>query len=226
MAEQSITNHTSHEDRILEAASELFLENGYEVTSTAEIASHARVSKRELYACFRDKRAILTSVIGRLQAETKLTLDVEWSSGEDLRTVLLRAGSQLLRFISSERFGKLFRIVASETFRDPITARDFFSLGPGAGRLATAAYLKRQMAAGNICKCNTLQAADDFLDLLISAQYLTAVVLGQAERPLRIRARVNHAIDVFLSFYAPTPQKTPPAARAKSSISKRSTART
>ena len=36
--------------RILEAAFAAFMENGYAATTTLEIATRARVSKRELYA--------------------------------------------------------------------------------------------------------------------------------------------------------------------------------
>lgn len=191
-----------HETRILDAASQIFLENGFESTSTADIARLARVSKRELYACFGDKRAILAAVIGRLQNEIQSRANLSWSSNDDLRTVLTRAGTEILNFVSSEKFGKLFRIVAAETFRDPLSAEKFYLLGPRMGRQNTAVFIKRQMKSGRLRKSDPLQAADDFLDLVVSARYLTAIVLGQNREAPMTRRHVKHAVEMFLCFYA------------------------
>src|SRR6185437_7517804 len=49
--------------RILEAAFSAFIESGFAETSTLEIATRARVSKRELYALFGSKNDILTACI-------------------------------------------------------------------------------------------------------------------------------------------------------------------
>src|SRR5579885_3200760 len=50
--------------RILTAAFEAFQERGYGATSTLEIATRARVSKRELYALVGNKQQILIAAIG------------------------------------------------------------------------------------------------------------------------------------------------------------------
>jgi TetR/AcrR family transcriptional regulator, mexJK operon transcriptional repressor len=190
-----------HEARILAAAAEVFLERGFEETSTAEIARRAKVSKRELYSNFRDKRDMLGAVITQLQSNIQAQADVSWSSRDDLRKVLIDAGTGILTFINSERFGKLFRIVAAESFRDPVLARKFYTLGPGAGRDRTASFLRRHMKAGNLRKVDPFRAADDFLDLVISALHLTAVVLGQNDATPQPRKHVGHAVDLFLRYY-------------------------
>lgn len=201
MAEQESAPLNDHRQRILDAAAKAFLKNGYEQTSTAEIASRAKVSKRELYTHFRDKRDMLAAVITELQADIQAHANVSWSSNDDVRDVLIKAGTELLQFISSERFGKLFRIVAAESFRDPVSSQKFYLLGPAVGRKNTAAFLKRHMAAGNLRSGDPLQAADDFLDMLVSARYLTAIVLGQVRSFPKPRAHVQHAVDLFLTYY-------------------------
>src|SRR5947208_221856 len=157
-------NQNDHQGRILAAAAEIFLEKGYEETSTAEIARRAKVSKRELYSNFADKRDILAAVITQLQAEIQSKANISWSSTADLGKVLFKAGMQLREFINSEKFGKLFRIVAAESFRDPALAQRFYELGPGRGRRDTAAFMRRHMKAGNLRKADPLHAADAFLD--------------------------------------------------------------
>src|SRR3979409_2284934 len=49
--------------RILGAAFSAFMESGYAQTSTLEIATRARVSKRELYSLFGNKEAMLVACI-------------------------------------------------------------------------------------------------------------------------------------------------------------------
>jgi TetR/AcrR family transcriptional regulator, mexJK operon transcriptional repressor len=201
MTDQTRASRGDHRDRIIDAAARAFLENGYEQTSTAEIARRAKVSKRELYTHFHDKRDMLANVITQLQTNIQSHANLSWSSSGDVRDVLTKAGTELLQFISSERFGKLFRIVAAESLNDPVSAEEFYLLGPAAGRKNTAAFLKRHMAAGNLRPADPLQAADDFLDLLFSARYLTAVVLGQIRRFPQPHVHVRHAVDLFLTYY-------------------------
>lgn len=201
MPQRAHAARNDHRARILDAATEAFLESGYEITSTAEIARRARVSKRELYTWFQDKRDILAAVITELQSGIQSQANASWSSNGDVREVLTKAGTELLRFINSERFGKLFRIVAAESFRDPVSSRKFYLLGPAMGRKNTAAFLRRHMAAGNLRSADPLQAADDFLDMLVSSRYLTAVVLGQLRSFPKPHVHVEHAVDLFLTYY-------------------------
>src|ERR1700681_1023598 len=54
---------TAARERILEAAFSAFMKNGYATTSTLEIATRARVSKRELYALVGNKQEMLIACI-------------------------------------------------------------------------------------------------------------------------------------------------------------------
>ena len=58
-AREEETGGTEARQRILGAALSAFMEGGYAQTSTLEIATRARVSKRELYALFGNKEAML-----------------------------------------------------------------------------------------------------------------------------------------------------------------------
>ena len=60
--------------RILEAAFAAFAERGFADTSTLEIATRARASKRELYAEFGSKRGILEALIDGASAEMQVPL--------------------------------------------------------------------------------------------------------------------------------------------------------
>ena len=206
----------THKERILSAASDVFLATGFEKTSTAEIARLAKVSKRELYLHFADKRALLAAVVDDLQSDMQGRMDSSWSSGAAMEDVLLQSAKAIQRFILSERFGKLVRIVAAESYHSPNIAKEFFRLGPDAGRKATARYLKEQMKAGRLRKADPLKAADDFLDLVVGAQLMTAVILGQHDPAPPRAADTRHAVEVFLMIYAAGVPKRTVKARARS----------
>jgi TetR/AcrR family transcriptional regulator, mexJK operon transcriptional repressor len=194
-------NKRDHESRILAAAGEIFLEKGYEETSTDEIARRAKVSKRELYSNFSDKRDILSAVITQLQNEMRSQADISWSSTDDLRTVLLDVGARLLAFINSERFGKLLRIVVAQSFRNPSSAEKFYRLGPGRGRDQTAVFMRRRMKAGDLRKADPREAADAFLDLVISSRRLTEVILAQQHEGEDTKVHVRRAVEIFVHYY-------------------------
>src|ERR1700722_2827368 len=87
--------------RILEAAFAAFMKNGFAATSTLEIATRARVSKRELYATIGNKQEMLIACItagaGRLQLSADLPVP---DNRETLARVLASFGAQLVREIS------------------------------------------------------------------------------------------------------------------------------
>src|SRR5690606_87480 len=78
---------------ILDAARELFIRDGYELTSVDAIAARAEVSKRTVYDHFGDKERIHTAVLERvnerLTATIQAALDEELTAGCDLRAGLL-----------------------------------------------------------------------------------------------------------------------------------------
>jgi AcrR family transcriptional regulator len=193
----------THRDRILNASTDCFLELGFERTSTAEIARRAKVSKREIYAHFADKRTILAEVIIRLQGDMQQRLGGVWSSSGELETVLLQAAKILHGFVRSELFGKMLRIVATEAYHDPEVARKFYESGLASGRLETAEYMRRQMRLGKLKKSDPFVAANDFLDLAIGSQLMTAVILGQIDREPVRRNHVKHVVEMFLRGHAP-----------------------
>src|SRR5258708_2200194 len=63
-------------ERILDAAFSAFMERGFAETSTLEIATRARASKRELYAHFGGKQDMLMACIGERAKRLKMPEDL------------------------------------------------------------------------------------------------------------------------------------------------------
>jgi TetR/AcrR family transcriptional repressor of mexJK operon len=84
---------------ILDAAEELFVSSGYELTSVDAIAARAGVSKRTVYDHFGDKESLFRSVLARvndaLLATARAATDQELTEGRDLRDALLAFAQRL-----------------------------------------------------------------------------------------------------------------------------------
>ncbi|HKV14836.1 MAG TPA: helix-turn-helix domain-containing protein, partial [Reyranella sp.] len=60
----------------MEAAFAVLMERGYARASTLEIATRAKVSKRELYTLFGDKRGVLVEMVARRAARMHQALSL------------------------------------------------------------------------------------------------------------------------------------------------------
>src|SRR5260221_13485000 len=87
--------------RILDAAFSAFMETGFAATSTLEIATRARVSRRELYALVGSKQEMLAACIGERAARLDLPANLpEPHDREALARTLATFGTQMLGEIS------------------------------------------------------------------------------------------------------------------------------
>src|ERR1700731_76988 len=94
-------DETAVRERILEAAFAAFMKNGYATTSTLEIATRARVSKRELYALVGNKQEMLVACITERAKRLRMPEDMpQVHDRQSLSRVLLDFGAQLLREVS------------------------------------------------------------------------------------------------------------------------------
>ncbi|HEY6924896.1 MAG TPA: helix-turn-helix domain-containing protein, partial [Steroidobacteraceae bacterium] len=102
-------------ERIMHAAMQAFIELGYAESSTLEIATRARVSKRELYAIFGSKQAILAAcIVDRVQGMQIAPKLPRARSREALASVLIELGAAVLREISDPVVVTVFRLAISE----------------------------------------------------------------------------------------------------------------
>src|SRR3954464_5314974 len=124
-AEQSVVR-----DRILEAAFAAFMKNGYSTTSTLEIATRARVSKRELYALVGNKQEILIACISQRAKRLEVPAGVpKLRDRETLAQVLTSFGTKLVREISNPTVIAVFRLAIAESVQAPELAATLNSIG-------------------------------------------------------------------------------------------------
>src|SRR5262245_5977203 len=117
-------------ERILTAAFEAFQTRGYAATSTLEIATRARVSKRELYALVGNKQQMLIAAIGERATRLKAPANMpRLSDRSTLARVLTAFGIQLVREVSDPGVVAVFRLAIAEAVQAPEVARTLDAVG-------------------------------------------------------------------------------------------------
>jgi AcrR family transcriptional regulator len=197
--------------RILDAAFAAFMERGFAETSTLEIATRARVSKRELYALVGSKQEMLAACIGERAKRLQMPADLpEPHDRETLARVLEAFGTRLLREISDPTVVAVFRLAIAEAVRAPEVARALNAIGGEPSRAALRAVMNRARAAG-LLSGEPTEMAEHFAGLLWG-NLLTGLLLRVAERPnpREIARRARVATVALLRLYARPDQARPP----------------
>ena len=188
--------------RILHAAMEMFRERGFAATTTLEIATHARVSKRELYALVGNKQATLVACITerarRLQVPAGMPMPRD---RETLAKVLTSFGTQLLHEVSEPTVVAVFRLAIAEAVQSPEVARTLDAVGREASRAALRHIMTEARAAGLI-DGRPAELAEQFAGLLWR-DLMVSLLLGVVERPgpRATEARAREAAAAFLHLH-------------------------
>lgn len=190
-------------ERILDAAFAAFVERGYADASTLEIATRARVSKREVYACFATKEAMLAACIKARAARMRRPLELpRIESRQGLVETLRTLGETLLREATHPTVVGVYRLAVAESQRSPEVARILNDAGREANHAALAGLLAQAQHSGLIADGDTRAMAAQFLALLWG-DLLLRLILGVAKRPSAAQAklRAQEATRDFLALH-------------------------
>jgi AcrR family transcriptional regulator len=188
--------------RILDAAFRAFMKSGYATASMLEIATRARVSKRELYALVGNKQEMLIACISRRARRFSAPVNLPaLRNRETLRQVLASFGTTFVREVSDPTVIAVFRLAIAEVLQAPEVARALDSTGREAGRAALRKIMAEAQASG-LLTGRPDELAAQFAGLLWR-DLLVSLLLGVAERPSprEIQARARNAAAAFLQLH-------------------------
>ena len=195
-------DETAVRKRILEAAFAAFMKSGYAAASTLEIATGARVSKRELYALVGNKQKMLIACIRerakRLEVPAHLPV---LRDRETLAQVLASFGTKLVREVSDPTAIAVFRLAISEVTYAPEVARALDSIARETSRAALRKIMAGAQASG-LLTGRPAELAKQFAGLLWR-DLQVSLLLGVAERPnsREIARRARDAAAAFLQLH-------------------------
>jgi len=193
--------------RVLGAAFAVFRKRGFSDATTLEIATRAQVSKRDLYAMFGSKQAMLTACIkeraSRMRQPLELAAPVP-ASPEAVTATLIELGTAILRVVCHPDVLTVHRLAIAESDRAPAVARTLDASGREANHAALAGWLAKSQAEGFIGAGDPADMAAQFLALLWGGLLMQLLLrLRDAPTPDEMEVRARAATEAVSRLYAP-----------------------
>lgn len=190
------------EDRraaILDAAAEVFFEQGYAATSIDAIIDRIGGSKRNIYNEFGNKEGLFTALVTESADTALAALSAEQFTGRNLDEILVEFGRRLMAIYMSPALIGVYRSIMTEAARFPELAKAFYDKGPGRATGRLAEVLEEAKARGEVQINDCHKAADHFVGMLRDNLHLQ-VILGLRPPPstAEANAAVTSAINIFL----------------------------
>lgn len=202
MTSTARSKRPSQDDRrtvILEAAGQVFFEQGYAATSIDAIIERIGGSKRSIYSEFGNKEGLFTTLVSESADAALSALSVEQFGGKDLSEILLEFGRRLLEIYMSPGLIGVYRSIMSEALRFPELAKAFYEKGPGRASNRLAEVLEEARDRGEIQLDDCHAAADHFVGMFRDNLHLRVVLgLRPPPSPAEAEAAVTFAIGIFL----------------------------
>ena len=193
----------SKRDRILHEAMCAFMENGFAATTTLEIATRARVSKRELYALVGNKDEMLATCIA--ERGRRMRLPEGFPAPTDsagLKAALRRYGTTVLRELTDPDVIAVFRLGIAEAKRSPTIAKSLDAKGRQVTNGALEALL-RGAAASRLLRDGDMRRMMSHYAGLLWGDLMVWLLLGveKAPGPAEIERRAEDAASIFVDAH-------------------------
>ena len=197
---------------IMDAATALFLRDGYRNTSMDQVAADAAVSKQTVYKQFADKeqlfRAIVLGVTSNSEAiitrMTSVLRSTDVTSHAELRTVLTDLARRYIDGVLQPHVLALRRLIIAEAERFPDLARTYFEQAPGRAMEVVADALQNYTERGLLAADDPRLAAAHFAYLVLAIPQDRAQFYPHERPSAAERDRLaTEAVRIFLAAYAP-----------------------
>jgi TetR/AcrR family transcriptional repressor of cmeABC operon len=192
--------------RILDAAREVFLEQGYDNASINDIMCRAGGSLSTLYRLFGSKLGLFEAMMEQTSNQVFAAFQAFECSIKRQETpeqALKRYARLLLeRVLSPEAVG-LYRLITTDCSSEREQIQQlFYAQGPKRINEKLAGYLRVQVEQGVLQINNPELAAFQFVDM-VKGQFQLRAMLGMTITDGELDAAVEQAVDIFLRGTTP-----------------------
>jgi TetR/AcrR family transcriptional regulator, mexJK operon transcriptional repressor len=190
--------------RLLQVATTLFMERGFDGTSIDAVAEAAGVSKPTVYARYHDKRdlfaAVLRGRIARWLAPLSAAAEAQANEArpKGIRTTLHELSRQMIAQCLMPEAAALQRILAAQAIQFPELAKLAHEEGWLRAIRGVADLLRQFAARDEIKVADPELAADLFLDLVLGHSKRLALY-GMATDPKTEERHRHVGVELFLS---------------------------
>jgi AcrR family transcriptional regulator len=196
---------SSKRRQILDGASKVFMDLGFDGASMGEIARAAGVSKGTLYVYFADKNRLFEAIVEEEvldQQKVAFNFDPE----RDAAITLRQFGQAYIELLCRPRGGSAVRTVMAIAERMPDVGRRFYDNVIAHAISKLAAYLDARVAVGELKVEDSMLAASQFMMTCQASLFLPfvfqAAAAPSAERTAQV---VESATRMFLAAYRVRP---------------------
>jgi AcrR family transcriptional regulator len=191
--------------RIIAASLDVFSEFSFHDATTEEIARRARVSKRDIYANFPDKHALLLATLNEaLQTEVSNIMKTikRTQRMSPIQKRLEIIGLTLVNEVLSAAMSVLTRLVATESINRPLIGIVYFENGAVRRTLLISEVLSQHITETNMPALDSFQAAEHYLALVTYRPRLTTTIgMHHIWDKASMKEHVVSAVECFIRAY-------------------------
>ncbi|GAA2410026.1 TetR/AcrR family transcriptional regulator [Actinomadura vinacea] len=185
------------EQRLREAALEVFSERGFDGATMEQIARAAGISKRTLYAKYPDKRELFAKVLPWAMSTLNWDEPRLDDAGADLPAALLAIARTAVARAVDPQVARLTRIAMGEAHHFPEFAEAAHSMTWSPRLRSVVEVLERHALAGTVVVDDPELAAEQFLAMVSGFPAMLAA-FGLRRDPDDEERHLEHAVALFL----------------------------
>lgn len=205
-AEPASTRGQERQARILKAATELFLKEGYGETSIDAIVERSGGSKATLYSYFPTKGALFRAVVDGVVSNRD---EPELEPSDDIRKALTTFAEQRMRVVFSKRHRELLRLIIAERERFPDIASLYYERGPQRSHDLLVEYMQALNSRKLLDISSADESAEFFIGMLLHHWYIAQLYLRPTSPTAEERQhRAAHVVDRFLEAFDSSGRKS------------------
>lgn len=194
------------EIKILTAAEDVFLRNGFVGTNMDAVAEQAGVSKQTVYARFKSKEALFIQVVEQMTggAAHDIGEDVEDDfEGTSVDDFLTNAAIDQLLIVMTPRLMRLRRMVIGEVERFPELGKSLYDNGPQRSIRRIAKAIAHYSRLGELGETDPYTAATHFNWLVMGGPTNAAMLLGDKGIPSKrdLTKHARESVEIFLAAF-------------------------
>lgn len=187
---------------IIEAASDLFLEQGFDRTSMDGVAKRAGVSKQTVYSHFTSKEQLFGEAVHATIAAHYPDAALARVETHTLEADLKAVGYTLGSLLMNERAMAMFRLLVAAGAKGPGLGEIFWKSGPAEILEQLSQILRRWVEKGELNINDTAKAAQQFIALIKEPNHFRiSIGIQAALSKEEIKACVEDALTIFLKLY-------------------------
>jgi TetR/AcrR family transcriptional regulator, mexJK operon transcriptional repressor len=191
---------------IVEAATDLFLQQGYDGTSMDQVAAIAAVSKQTVYKQYADKERLFEEVIFGLSSTADVfiqTIAPLLANPTDLDQAMRKLARTYLHTVMQPRVVQLRRLLISQAARFPTLAASYYERVPERTVSAMAECFEQLARRGLLRVPDPIFAARQFAVLVLFIPLDATLIRGETIKftAAQLDRIADAGVEVFLAAY-------------------------